>query len=348
MGGPDHTSLRRLVLVVVAALAIVATPVASGAGSPLSPTQSLQQQDANLAAKTRSAVLGLYSLDSQLVTAQKRLAALQASLAELKIERVALKHELRIARADQKLAVLHVETRLRQLYERGNVEPIEILFGARNLDEALSSMDSLKRIASQDEAIVAELHNANARYLTASRALTSRTQQVASEVSDAAATTDALSQARSQRQSYISSLQAKRSYTQQQISRLENQAAAAQQKSTQITDSRARSNIFTSSTGPTTNNPAPAPAAQGRTITVTATAYSMPGHTATGLPVGWGVVAVDPNVIPLGSHMYVPGYGQAVAADTGGAIIGNRIDLWFPTIAQAYAWGTRIVTITVY
>ena len=328
------------------ALAIVAAPVASGAGS--SPTQSLQQQDANLAAKTRSAVLGLYSLDHQLVTAQKRLSALQASLTELKIERVALKHELRIARADQKVAVLHVEARLRQLYERGNVEPIEILFGARSLDDALTSMDSLKRIASQDEAIVAELHNANARYAIASRALTSRTQQVTSEVSDAAATAEALSQARMQRTSYISSLQAKRSYTQRQISQLESQAAAAQQKSSQIADSRARSNIFTSSSGPSSNNPAPTAVAHGRTITMLATAYSMPGHTATGLPVGWGVVAVDPSVIPLGSHMYIPGYGDAVAADTGGAIIGNRIDLWFPTVAQAYAWGERMVTITVY
>lgn len=348
MGGHDHTSLRRLVLVVVTALAIVATPVASGAGSPLSQTQSLQQQDATLAAKTRSAVLGLYSLDHQLVTAQTRLAALQASLTELKIERVALKRELGIARADQKIAVQHVASRLRQLYERGNVEPIEILFGASSLDDALSRMDSLKRIASQDEAIVSELHSANARYVVASRALTSRTQQVASEVSDAAATADALSQARSQRAAYISSLQAKRSYTQQQISQLESQAAAAQQKSNQISDSRARSNIFTSSPGPSPNSPAPASVAQGRTITVLATAYSMPGHTASGLPVGWGVVAVDPSVIPLGSHMYVPGYGEAVAADTGGAIIGNRIDLWFPTVAQAYAWGSRLVTITVY
>jgi 3D (Asp-Asp-Asp) domain-containing protein len=338
--------LRRLVLVVVGALAIVATPVASGAGS--SPSPSLQQQDANLAAKTRSAVLGLYSLDHQLVSAQKRLAALQTSLSELHIERVALKHELRIARADQKIAVRHVEARLRQLYERGSVEPIEILFGARNLDDALSSMDSLKRIASQDEAIVNELHSAHARYVVASRALTSRTTRVASEVSAAIATAAGLSQTRSQRAAYITSLQAKRSYTQQQISRVESQAAAAQQKSSQIATSRARSNIFGSSTVPNAPTPAQTSPAQGRTITVLATAYSMPGHTATGLPVGWGVVAVDPSVIPLGSHMYVPGYGDAVAADTGGAIIGDRIDLWFPTVAQAYAWGERLVTITVY
>jgi 3D (Asp-Asp-Asp) domain-containing protein len=86
----------------------------------------------------------------------------------------------------------------------------------------------------------------------------------------------------------------------------------------------------------------------GRSITVSATGYALPGRTATGLPVGWGVVAVDPSVIPLGTHMTIPGYGDAVAADTGGAVIGSTIDLWFPSVAQANAWGRRTVTITLH
>jgi 3D (Asp-Asp-Asp) domain-containing protein len=45
--------------------------------------------------------------------------------------------------------------------------------------------------------------------------------------------------------------------------------------------------------------------------------------------------------------MTVPGYGYAVAADTGGAIVGDRIDLWFPTMADADAWGVRTVTVVV-
>ncbi len=83
-------------------------------------------------------------------------------------------------------------------------------------------------------------------------------------------------------------------------------------------------------------------------MTVSATGYALPGTTATGIPVGWGVVAVDPNVIPLGTRMYIPGYGEGVAADTGGAVDGREIDLWFPTRAQALAWGRRTVTITIH
>jgi 3D (Asp-Asp-Asp) domain-containing protein len=77
-----------------------------------------------------------------------------------------------------------------------------------------------------------------------------------------------------------------------------------------------------------------------------ATAYSLHGGTASGLPTGPGVVAVDPTVIPLGTRMVIPGYGPGIAADTGTAIKGLRIDLWFPTLKQALSWGRRTVTIT--
>ena len=82
-----------------------------------------------------------------------------------------------------------------------------------------------------------------------------------------------------------------------------------------------------------------------RTLTVSAIAYSIRGNTASGLPAGPGVAAVDPNVIPLGTRMFVPGYGEAVAADTGSAIRGAVIDLWFPTTAAALRWGRKTVVI---
>jgi 3D (Asp-Asp-Asp) domain-containing protein len=53
-------------------------------------------------------------------------------------------------------------------------------------------------------------------------------------------------------------------------------------------------------------------------------------------------------VIPLGTHMTVPGYGEAIAADVGTAVVGPIIDLWFPTYAQAAAWGRRSVTISLH
>ena len=60
------------------------------------------------------------------------------------------------------------------------------------------------------------------------------------------------------------------------------------------------------------------------------------------------VIAVDPNVIPLGSTVTVEGYGTYIAADTGGAIKGNRIDIHFPTVDGAMSVGRRSVKITVH
>ena len=51
-------------------------------------------------------------------------------------------------------------------------------------------------------------------------------------------------------------------------------------------------------------------------------------------------------MIPLGTRMTIPGYGDAIAADTGGAVHGNTIDLWFASSAEAMAWGRRTVTVT--
>jgi 3D (Asp-Asp-Asp) domain-containing protein len=69
------------------------------------------------------------------------------------------------------------------------------------------------------------------------------------------------------------------------------------------------------------------------------------GRSAAGLKIGHGVVAVDPSFIPLGTRLYIEGYGYAVAADTGGAIKGNRIDLGFNTRSEANAVGRRRVTV---
>ncbi|HEY8761408.1 MAG TPA: 3D domain-containing protein [Candidatus Dormibacteraeota bacterium] len=81
-------------------------------------------------------------------------------------------------------------------------------------------------------------------------------------------------------------------------------------------------------------------------IAGSATSYCLTGRTATGTQAGPGSIAVDPTVIKLGSHLYVPGYGYGYAVDTGGAIKGTLIDVWL-TCDAAVQWGRRQVTIYV-
>ncbi|MCL1988372.1 MAG: 3D domain-containing protein [Firmicutes bacterium] len=71
------------------------------------------------------------------------------------------------------------------------------------------------------------------------------------------------------------------------------------------------------------------------------------GYTATGIRAEHGIVAVDPNVIPLGTRLYIEGYGFAIAADTGGAIRGNKIDLFMYSYEDAIRFGRRTVTVFV-
>ena len=91
-----------------------------------------------------------------------------------------------------------------------------------------------------------------------------------------------------------------------------------------------------------------APSTEAYRLRVDAVAYHLPGKTASGLPVAKGVVAVDPNLIPLGTKLFVPGYGRGVAADVGVAIKGRIIDVWMPNDAAARKWGRKTLTITVY
>lgn len=98
----------------------------------------------------------------------------------------------------------------------------------------------------------------------------------------------------------------------------------------------------------------------GKTIVMQATAYDLSyastgkrpgdkgyGITASGMKAGPGVVAVDPRVIPLGTRLYIEGYGNAIAGDTGGAIKGNRIDLFFSSNSAARQFGRRNIKVTI-
>ena len=87
-------------------------------------------------------------------------------------------------------------------------------------------------------------------------------------------------------------------------------------------------------------------------LAMVATAYTAnctgcSGVAKNGMPAGRGIVAVDPRIIPLGTRVFIPGYGAAVAGDTGGAIRGNRIDLGFNSDNDAMHYGRRPVTVYV-
>ncbi|MDX6491810.1 MAG: hypothetical protein QOD43_2055 [Gaiellaceae bacterium] len=311
------------------------TVAADSASSIRERASQLSQQNADLAGRSRGALLDLYALDSKLAAERTRLVALRIRTAEIRAERAAAEHSLAVARHSLSVSQLALARRLQLLYEQGDSDPLAVILGASSVDDALSSIDSLNRIADQDRLVIERTRSAKQRLTRITRALATRQRALQGLADQAAQSTVELEQARAERSSYLASLSSRRRLTAATISALQQQALAIEAKSRQLAS-------VASARPPQTIEPG----LGGRTLTVTATGYSINGRTATGTPTGWGIVAVDPSVIPLGTRITIPGYGSGVAADTGSAVRGATIDLWFPSLAQARAWGRRTVTIT--
>lgn len=127
------------------------------------------------------------------------------------------------------------------------------------------------------------------------------------------------------------------------------QATSESTKETQTTTETTQAEApKTETTTPVETPKAETPATNGKVVYVQATAYSRAeagssNFTFNGIDLRQNpqVIAVDPSVIPIGSIVNVEGYGTAIAADTGGAIKGNIIDVHFPTVEQCTAWGRK-------
>ena len=349
-------------LVVLAAVTLVIVLVSEAAaalGSPTSPTQSLRARGASLAQREQAALLDLYAAESQLARARTAGAAVHAQQAAVAAERRSLARRAAIIRTSLRVTQARVGQALRDLYMQGQPDPIAIFLGAESLDDAIASIDSITRSTRQNKRLIADMRLTQGSVRKIELRLAARSRDLAAASAAVTASTARLQQAAANRAGVVSSLRRQRDVTRVAVARLEQQAKAAQQRSAKLIPAPAATPPAQAAppvpAATTASTPAPpattttTPAASGtRTLVVDAVAYHLPGKTASGLPVGVGVIAVDPRVIPLGTRVFVPGYGPAVAADVGSAVIGNIIDLWMPTTAQARAWGRRTVTITIY
>jgi 3D (Asp-Asp-Asp) domain-containing protein/peptidoglycan hydrolase CwlO-like protein len=332
--------------VALAGLAVVISLLASGgarADDPASQADALRANNSSLAAKSHQVLLRLYSLQSRLAQSAQRLEALERRSARHEQEQAAAKRQLTIAQENMAAAHSQLGERLRRLYIDGDVDPLAVLLGAESLDDALAALDGLNRLAEQDQGIIEELTKARAALRTAITRLATRRAELRAALDQANAAHTYLARTQAQQNAYLASLRRQQDLNRSQISKLSAQAAASEQRSEDISSGGGGGG---GEGAPP--SPAPPPPESGSKVTVSSTGYCLRGTTSTGIPVGWGVIAVDPSFIPLGTRMFVPGYGEGVAADTGSAVQGATIDVWFPTCAQALGWGRRTVTITLH
>ena len=331
-------------------LAVVSAAAAAGPGPKK--VSTLRNQTGALDARAHRALLDLYALDTQLQSARAQLQALRARSARLRTEQVLLAQQLAATHRTLQSSRVQLSENLRTLYEQGDsTDALAVMLGAKSLDDAVTTLDDLTRVADQSRRVVAVTNAAEIRLAGLRATLGARRAELGTALVAARRTAGALVSARSERLAFLAQLRAQQALKAQQIAALQAAAQRVVIKSQQLQSAAAASAAALPQADPPPAPiaaPAPVSSPGGRTLTVSSTGYSLPGHTATGMPVGWGVVAVDPTVIPLGTRLTIPGYGDAVAADTGSAVRGATIDLWFPSLAQARAWGRRTVTITLH
>ncbi len=341
--GPGR-GLQALGAVVLCGVAVGASLAAGGGaqtrGDLEAQADALRARNESLAAGSQSAFASLTAIESRLAQARAELASFRARSAEVGAQRRAVGQQLAITRSAVRLTRTALARRLQNLYEEENADVLAVVLGAGSLDEALSAVETLDLAARQDEELIQSARGATARLVRLGRSLAAKQRELDQLAAVKAAATASLVSARADRLRTIAALRATRSANLGRISQLDERA-------------RTLASVQSAPRTPVVTPGAPSlpagPASAGvRSLTVVATGYALPGRTASGRPVGWGAVAVDPSVIPMGSRIAVPGYGMGVAADTGGAIVGARIDLWFPSVAQALEWGSRTVTVTVY
>lgn len=282
--------------------------------------------------RIHQALLDLYALGSRLHAAHERVAYLATEQTDLRRQRRDLRVELGNAVTSLHTSQRSLAVHLRALYEQGNVDSLAVVFGASSLGAGMAKLDDLSRVADESRQVVAATTAARQRLLNARRTFATDALKLSRALSAARAAESSLASTVAARTSYVASLRAQIRQTQVHVVVVKAQAAEKKSQTLQPVPAR----------------PVAPPAAGGRKLTVSATCYILRGTTASGLPVGPGIVAVDPSVIPLGTKLFIPGYGKGVAADVGGGIKGAIIDVWYSTYAQCAQWGRRTVTITIY
>ncbi|WML34954.1 3D domain-containing protein [Clostridium sp. OS1-26] len=217
--------------------------------------------------------------------------------------------------------------RARAMYINGTGSYLQVVLAADNLSDFMSRVDLITKVIGYDNKVVAKLKEQRQAIANQKEALNNENNKLQALKTSNEVTLSKLSKDIKEQRLLLS----KTTEKEKQLVAMET---ASNQTSKNVSLSRGMSKSMSYS----------------QVLSMQATAYSGDGVTASGTSTqrdidGYSTIAVDPRVIPLGSRVYVEGYGYAVAEDIGGAIKGNIIDVFFQSESEARSWGRRSVTV---
>lgn len=338
-----RTKLVPALAVLITASLISLIVITAAAAAPSDDINSLEAQSAELDNSYNQALQELVAIDTEVQRSGDELAAARQRSSEVAAEIAAQEQNLAELQAQLGERQTALEKRITSSYKSDDLGYLEVVMNAGDFSEFLTRVDMVNKIAEEDQKLITSFRDAETAVEAELASLNAKREELVALEKDLAAAEQELLAAQSEQAAYVSSLEGELAANQNQLAQLQAEAAAIEANMSAI---QSQSSASSSGGGGGGGDYGP-PAAGGSSLTVTATAYCLTGRTATGMPAGPGVIAVDPGVIPLGSSVYVTGYGNAIAADTGGAIVGNKIDVWLPC-GDAYAWGVRTVNVTIY
>ena len=298
----------------------------------------LEHQSAELNNSYNQALQEMVALDTETQRQEQEIKAVRERSSE--VTTAIADQEGRLVELQQQLMDRQVvlEKRLTSSYKSSDMGYIEVVMGAGDFSDFLNRVDMVNKIAEEDQRLIDSYKETKKSIEDELASLAEKQAELTSLEASLSSAEQELLTAQSEKQAFVSSLENQMATNTGQLEQLRTEAAQIE---------ASMSSIQSQVTFATSGGGDSSPSGGGASISVTATAYCLSGRTATGMPAGPGIIAVDPGVIPLGSQVYVSGYGNAIAADTGGAISGNKIDVWLPC-GDAYSWGVRTVNVTIY
>lgn len=215
--------------------------------------------------------------------------------------------------------------RIRSMYISGTDSYLQLLLTSENLSDFMSRFDMITQVVKFDNQVIAKLKEKKDAIAKEQDALKRENQK----------------------------LEALKTANESTLAKLSNEIKdqnALLSKATEKEKQLLAQNDSKSSKSGTLSRGVSKSISYSKVLDMEATAYSGDGITASGAatkrePDGYSTIAVDPRVIPIGSTVYVEGYGYAIAEDTGGAIKGNIIDVFFHSESEASSWGRRSVKV---
>lgn len=328
-----------LLLIVLVVFLLVQSPIFATADNSLDRVEdeitTKQNQISGLKDQERTLLSDLVALESQMQQNRLELDVLQKKLNTTQSHLKEIQASFQNKQTELKEKKGTLRNRLADIYTESRFIDLDFVFSCKDIATLLSRIDYLSLIAKQDAKLVQKV-KLEKEYLEETEVRIQKETRDLIELESHCKTQQAeLDTIIAEKQDLLNQVREQKLESEEGLQELQSKAIAVRTKMNELqppSRGTARGSLRMLATGY-----CPCAKCCGKNS----------GTTATGLPAGKGVVAVDPKVISLGTKLYISEYGEAIAGDTGGSIIGNRIDLGFDSHSQALGWGKRWIVVDI-